>query len=127
MITFNIDAGKIMDKLANKIIQKMQLAAEVLYEEIMLLSPTDTYEYILWNKIIPVIKKWNIIETWVINSSFHAYWVEYWFADWKDMALKWHKWPPRDDSTVIYRWVWASPYRRSVDNKQKEIINIIKW
>ena len=99
----------------NKVLWKAKDIAETI-------SPTDTWDYIRSHKIQPAREEWNLVVWRLTNDSEHAYWVEYWFR--KDPVNR-HKWPPRKASTVIYNWVGARVYTRTVTNNQKSFMDII--
>lgn len=84
-------------------------------------SPVDTWEYIAWNKDSWVITKWDTVSIDLYNDSRYAKEVEFWF---RSAPVNWHKnrrawWP------VIYRWVWARVYTRTIDENRTIIKNTI--
>jgi len=76
------------------------------------MSPTDTWEFAASHKINPAQRKWDTIEWSLENNAKHARILE---TGVRGRIYKYHKWPPRDDSTVFFVWVGNRTYQRSID------------
>jgi hypothetical protein len=109
--------------IQNRLIIKVNEWLEVLSKSIEEKSPTDTKKYIKWNKVIKAIKSWSKVIWKVYNDS--EYWQKVEFG-WRANAVNWHKWPPRNAWTRIFTWQGARVYTRTKDEKEQEVINIIK-
>lgn len=103
-------------------------ALQVLKEDIDDKTPTKSKELIEGNEIENAKQNGSIISWKVINEVPHWKYVEYWVRWWN---YNYHKWPPTNDSTIFYTWVWARMFSRGFEEKRNEIKSIInkytKW
>jgi len=76
------------------------------------ISPTDTSEYINSHTKVDAQVSWEIVKGSIRNDSEHANIVEDGVL-WR--SYNYHKWPPRNASTVIYTWVGNRTYQRTLD------------
>jgi hypothetical protein len=80
------------------------------------ISPTKTHTFIKKHKIIPPkLEEWKLV--WYLENDCE-YWIylEYW-VKWRE--YKYHKWPPTNDSTVFFEWVWNQTYKRTAEEFRK--------
>lgn len=84
------------------------------------ISPTDTWEYIDSREKIPTTSINWTVSWWIVNDSPHNLIIESWV---KGRKYNYHKWPPRNSSTVIYSGVWNRTGQRTLDNIEKDFIN----
>ena len=75
------------------------------------ISPTDTGTYI--DSFDTKIEfDWSTLQWILENNDPKASWVETGF---QRNAVNWHKWPPRNESTVIYTGVGANVQQRTLN------------
>lgn len=127
-----MDATTVFAKITTRIILNATNAIndslDILKQEAILLSPTDTKQFIN-NHVIEYAQNKGWIITWsLVNKTKSKAWfpyavaLEYWVG-WK--SYNYHKWPPADSTTVIYSWVGNRTYARASDAKHREIMNLI--
>ena len=87
-------------------------------------SPTKEWDFKEWHEIIDAEIIWNKITGALVNMSPYSLILEYWV---KGRVYKYHKWPPSDDSTVFYTWVWNRTYTRVWEEFKWYLSNKLKW
>jgi len=89
------------------------------------IAPTDTGEYVNSFKVEWAEIQGNAVVAKLINDAEYATGVETWF---RQSPVNWHKGPPRNDSTIIYTWVWANVQQRTGEfGKTILAKNVSEW
>lgn len=76
------------------------------------ISPTLTWKYLnSWDIEVPK-KEWSKIVWYLVNDDPKAWIIEHW-VKWR--KYKYHEWPPTNDSTIIFEWVWNKTAERTAN------------
>jgi len=111
----------VRDNLEDRTIEALLLLKQTAEK----LSPTDTHTFIKKHKIESIeYRDWKLIGT-LSNDVDYAKTLEEWYK-WQTKPFKYHKWPPTDDSTVFYKWIWSNTYWKTVKENINNVYNIIK-
>lgn len=102
-----------------KAIEKWLLESqEIFMPKLQELSPTDTEKFIKNHKKSWIVRKWDVIETSIYNTTEYAWPLEIWV--W--IPFNYHKWPRRWKRTIIYSWIWNKTFERTTNLTTPAII-----
>lgn len=119
---FNVaDFEQIMNSVKQQLTKDLskwvKQATNLLHTEINKLTPRKTWVLKKWNKQL-FKKEKNQIGWTILNTIDYAVIVE--------DGVKWKKYKYHNWKRVIHSWVWNKGYERAIENKWKEIVDIIE-
>ena len=115
---FKLDLWKYTKQVTKNLKRNINEWLDIIYDEVIVNSPEDSWEYIDSNKKLQAIQVWNKIKWFVFNSDEKAWEVEYWF---RSSPVNWSK----KNWKFIITWIGARVYTRSFDNTESQVKKII--
>ena len=119
-IKFEINMDSIKKKVINNAMKPVEEITQLVYFDLILFSPIDTWKYVSQHRNKWVRKEWNRIIWEIENVWEYPERLEKWF---KKTPVKWHL----RNLWQIYYSKWANVYAKAIAKNKPIFIKKLTW